>query len=71
VREEIERMEHKIRNLWNIRYRVTGSSWHSSSEISNQQPTTTKIYHFEYLQKMSVQIEPTHQKQNNIQRAKR
>jgi hypothetical protein len=25
VREEIERMRHKITNLWNIRHRVTGN----------------------------------------------
>jgi hypothetical protein len=69
VREDIERMGNKIRNLWNIRHRVTG---YPLSLFFDVEPTTnnSEICHIEYLQNMRVQFEPPHQKQNNIQQCK-
>jgi hypothetical protein len=70
AREEIERMGHKIRNLWNIRHRVTGKPL--SFFFLNIKPAdNNKIYHIEYLLYMRVQIEPPHQKKNNILQCKR
>jgi hypothetical protein len=66
VTEEIERMEHNIINVWNIRHRVTGhplSLFFLDIELAAKNNET---YHIEYLQIMRVQIEPPHQKQNNI-----
>jgi hypothetical protein len=70
VTEELERMGHKIRNLWNIRHRVTG---YPLSLFLDIEPVAknSEIYHTEYLQNIRVQIEPPHQKQNNIPQCKR
>jgi hypothetical protein len=42
VREDIERMGHKIRNLWDIRHRVSGNPLSLFFLDINQQPTTVK-----------------------------
>jgi hypothetical protein len=71
VREEIERMEHKIINLWNVRHRVTGyplSLFVSDIEAAAR---NNGITHTEYLQIMRLQIEPLDRKQNNIPQCKR
>jgi hypothetical protein len=70
LREDIERMGHKIRNLWNIRHTVTG---YPLSLFLDVEPAAhnNEIYHTEYLQNMRVQTETSHQKQNNIQQCKR
>jgi hypothetical protein len=51
-------MEHKIRNLQNIRHRVTGYPF--SIFFLDMEPTAnnSEIYHMEYLQNMRVKIEP-------------
>jgi hypothetical protein len=70
VREEIESSEHKIRNLWNIRRRVTG--YHLPLFFLDIELPANNIerYHIDYLQNMRVQTEPPHQKQNNIPQCK-
>jgi hypothetical protein len=64
VREDIEQMGHKIRNLWNIRHRVTGIPL--SLFILDIEPAAnnSEIYHIliEYLQNVRVKIKPPHQK---------
>jgi hypothetical protein len=61
VIEEFENIEHKIRNLWNIRHRVTG--YPLSLFVLDIEPAgNNEIYHIEYLQNMTVQIEPPHRK---------
>jgi hypothetical protein len=67
-------MGHKIRNLWNIRHRVTG--YRLSLFFLDIEPAAknSEVYHIEYLQNMRVQIEPLHQKQiiyHNARDAKR
>jgi hypothetical protein len=71
VREDIERMGHKIINLWNIRHRVSGNPLSLFFLDIDPAANNSEIYHIEYLQNMGVQIEPPHQKQNNIPQCKR
>jgi hypothetical protein len=66
VREDTERMGHKITKLWNIRHTVTGSPLSLLFLDIEPAANNSEIYHKEYLQNMRVQIEPPHQKQNNI-----
>jgi hypothetical protein len=49
VREEIDSMGHKIRNIWNIRHRVTG--YPLSLFFLDIEPAgnNNEIYHNEYL----------------------
>jgi hypothetical protein len=68
VTEEIESMGYKIRNLWNIRHRVTGNPLSLLFLDIEPAANNNEIYHTEYLQNMRVQIEPPHQKQNNLPR---
>jgi hypothetical protein len=70
VRDDIERMGHKIRNLWNIRHGVTGNSFSFIFLDLEPAANNREIYHTEYLQNIRVQIEPPHPKQNNIPQCK-
>jgi hypothetical protein len=74
VRENIERIGNKIRNIWNIRQRVTDNSL-SLFILAIEQTTNNKeIYHIEYLQNVRVQIQPQHQSKiiyHNARDAKR
>jgi hypothetical protein len=65
VREETESMGHKIRNLWNIRHRVTGYPF-SLFFLDIEPAGNNEIYRMEYLQNMRVETQPPHKKQNNI-----
>jgi hypothetical protein len=58
MREDVKRMGHKIRNLWNIR--------HWQPIVNN-----SELHHTEYLQNMRIQIEPPHQRRSNIPQCKR
>jgi hypothetical protein len=69
VREDIEEMGHKIRNLWNIRHRVIGNPLLLFLDIEPA-ANNSEIYHIEYLRNMRVQIGPPHQKQNNTPQCK-
>jgi hypothetical protein len=60
VIEDIERMEHRIRNLWNIRHRVSGNSLSLFFLDIETAANNSEIYHTEYLQNMRVKIEPPH-----------
>jgi hypothetical protein len=71
VGEDIERMGHKMRNLWSIRHRVTGYTLSVFFLDIEPAANNSGIYHIEYLQTRRVQIEPPHQKQNNISQCKR
>jgi hypothetical protein len=71
VGEDTERMGHKIRNLWNIRHRISGNPLSPFFLYVEPAANNIEIYHTEYLQNMRVQIQPTHQKQNNIPQCKR
>jgi hypothetical protein len=62
VRECIKRMWYKIRNIWNIRYRVTGNPLSLFFFEIEPAASNSEIYHIEYLQIVRVQIEPPHQK---------
>jgi hypothetical protein len=53
VREDIERMEHKIRNLWNIRHRVSGNPLSLFFLDIEPAANNSEIFHIEYLQNMS------------------
>jgi hypothetical protein len=71
VRQETERLGHKIIILWNIRHRVTGnllSLLFPSLEPANN---NNEICRIEYLKNTRVQIGPHHQKQNNMPKCKR
>jgi hypothetical protein len=62
-------MEHKFRNLWVIRHRVTGKTF--SLFFSDIEPAAknSEIYHTGYPKNMMVQIEPLHQcKRTSIKR---
>jgi hypothetical protein len=71
VREDIERMVHKIRNLWNIRDRVCGNPLSLFFLDIEPAANNSEIYNVEYLQNMRVQIESPNQKQNNIPQCKK
>jgi hypothetical protein len=49
VREDIGKMRHKIRNLWNIRHRVTGYPLSLFFLDSEPAANNSEIYHIEYL----------------------
>jgi hypothetical protein len=71
VRVDIERMGHKITNVWNIRHRVAVNPLSLVFLDIEPAANNSEIYHLEYLQNMRVQIQPPHQKQNNIPQCKR
>jgi hypothetical protein len=56
VREEIESMGHKIRNLWNIRHRAT--AYLLSLFFLDIEPAANnnQIYHIEYIQNMRSKL---------------
>jgi hypothetical protein len=70
VRQDIERIRHKFRNVWNSRHRVTGDPL--SLFFLNIEPAAnnSEIYEVEHLKKRRVQIGPPHQKQNNMPKCK-
>jgi hypothetical protein len=61
VRDEIESSEHKIRNLWNIRRRVTGYHLPLFFLDIELAAKINEIY-IEYPQNMRVKIRPPHRK---------
>jgi hypothetical protein len=64
-------MGHKIRNLRNIRHRVTGYTLSLFFLGVEPAANNSEIYHIGYLQNMIVQTQPAYQKQNNIPQCKR
>jgi hypothetical protein len=64
---EVESMGHKIRNLWNIRHRVTGNPFSLFFlDIVEPAANNSEMYHTENRQNMKFQTETPHRKQNNI-----
>lgn len=64
ITEEIEKMGHKVRNLWNIRDKNTGKQLSLFFLDLEPDINNKEIYHIEYLQNMKVIIEPPHHKKN-------
>jgi hypothetical protein len=64
LREDIERMGHKIRNLWSIRHKITGCPFSLFFLDIEPAANNNEIYHIKYLQNMAAQIQPPHQKQD-------
>jgi hypothetical protein len=48
MREDSERMGHKIRNLWNIRHEVTGYPLSFFSLDIEPAANNSELYHIEY-----------------------
>jgi hypothetical protein len=71
VREDTEIKGHKIRNVRNIRHKVTGYSLSLLSLDIELTINNSELYHTEYLQNMRLQTQPPHQKQNHIPQCKR
>jgi hypothetical protein len=62
VREDTERMGHKIINLWNIRHRVTGNPLSFFFLDTEPAANNSEICHIEFQQNMRVKIERPLQK---------
>jgi hypothetical protein len=68
---EIEAYGHKVRNLWNIKHRVTRRPLSLFFVDLEPAGNNKEIYNITYLQNMRIQIEPPHQKKNNIPQCKK
>lgn len=69
--EEIENHEHKVRNIWNIKHRVTGRPLSLFFLDLEHQKNNKGIYGITYLQNMRIQFEPPHQEGKGISQRKK
>jgi hypothetical protein len=69
--QEIENHGHKVRNVWNIKNRVSGRPLSLFFVDLEPDDSSKEIYDITYLQNVRMQFEPPHQKRNGIPQYKK